>query len=68
VEDLFWSACETNKERKLPWTKVKGVTTDGAASMTGNKTGLAGRTRCEMDKENLVFYNGTSLYRPKYFL
>jgi hypothetical protein len=44
------------KELHLSWTKVKGVTTDGAPSMTGMKTGPLGRIRREMDKQNTEFY------------
>jgi hypothetical protein len=40
------------KELELPWTKLKEVTTDGAPSMNGKKTGLMGRIRQEMDKQN----------------
>jgi hypothetical protein len=32
-EDLFLSVFETMKELELPWTKLKKVTTEGAASM-----------------------------------
>jgi hypothetical protein len=43
--DLFLSVCETMKELELPWTKLMGVTTDGAPSMIGKKTGLMHRIR-----------------------
>jgi hypothetical protein len=33
------------KELELPWTKIKGVKTDGAPSVTEKKTGLMGRIR-----------------------
>jgi hypothetical protein len=49
---LFFSVFETTKEFELRWTKLKGVTTDGAPSMIGNKTGLMGRIRREMDKQD----------------
>jgi hypothetical protein len=39
-EDLFLSVCEAMKELELPGIKLKEVTTDGAPSMTGKKTGL----------------------------
>jgi hypothetical protein len=52
----FLSVCEAMKELDLPWTKVRGVTTDGAPSMIGKKTGLMGRIRREMDKQNPEFY------------
>jgi hypothetical protein len=50
--DLFLNVCETMKELKLPWTRLKGVTTDGAPCMIGKKTCLMGGIRQEMDKEN----------------
>jgi hypothetical protein len=46
-EDLFLSVCETMKELELPWIKLKGVTTDGAQSIAGKKTGLVSRNRRE---------------------
>jgi hypothetical protein len=56
AEIYFLSLCEITKELKLPCTKLKGVTRDGAPSMIGNKTGLMGRIRREMDKQNPEFY------------
>jgi hypothetical protein len=44
------------KDLELPWTKLKEVTTDGAPNMIGKKTGLMGRIRQEMDKQNPEFY------------
>jgi hypothetical protein len=44
------------KELELPWTKLKGVTTDGAPCLIVKKTGLMGRIMREMDKENPRFY------------
>jgi hypothetical protein len=38
------------KELDLPWTEPKVVTTDGAPSVIGKKTGSMGRLRGEMDK------------------
>jgi hypothetical protein len=40
----------------LPWTRLHRVTTDEALSMMGKKTGLMGRIRREMDKQNHKFY------------
>jgi hypothetical protein len=42
-------------ELQLPWTKLKGVATDRAPSMTGKKTYLMGGIRREMDKYNTEF-------------
>jgi hypothetical protein len=44
------------KDLELPWTKLEGVITDGAPSMVGKKTGLMGRIRREMGKQNPKFY------------
>jgi hypothetical protein len=44
------------KELELPWTKIKEVTTDGAASMIGKKIGLMGSIRREIYKQNPEFY------------
>jgi hypothetical protein len=44
------------KELELPCTKLKVVATDGFSSMLGKKTGLIGRIRPEMDKQNPEFY------------
>jgi hypothetical protein len=44
------------KELKLPWTKLKRVTTHGAPSMYGKKTGLMNSIRRKKDKQNLKFY------------
>jgi hypothetical protein len=53
---LFLSVCEILKELDLPWTKLKGLTTDGAPSLTGRKTGLVSKTGREMNKQNPEFY------------
>jgi len=55
-EGFFLSMCEPMKELELPATKLKRVKTDGASSMTGNETGLMGRIRREMGKQNPEFY------------
>jgi hypothetical protein len=39
------------KELDLPWSKLKRVTTDGAASTTGKKTDLIGRIQREKNPE-----------------
>jgi hypothetical protein len=43
------------EELELPWTKLKGVTTDKTPSMLGKKTGLMGKIRQEMEKQNPKF-------------
>jgi len=53
---ICFSVCQTMKELELPWMKLKGVTTDRAASMIGKKTGLMIRMREEMNKHNPKFY------------
>jgi hypothetical protein len=42
-ENLFLSVYGIMKELNLPWSKLKSVTTDGAASTTGKETDLIGR-------------------------
>jgi hypothetical protein len=51
---------KTVKEHELPWTKLMGVTADGAPSMFGNKTGSMDRIRREMDKYNPMLYESIS--------
>jgi hypothetical protein len=46
------------KELELPSTKLKVVTTNGAPSMIGKKTGSMGRIRREVDKQDHEFYMG----------
>lgn len=39
--DLFSSVCAALDDMKLPWNKISGIITDGAPSMTGERSGLA---------------------------
>jgi hypothetical protein len=48
--------CETVKDLEVPWTKANGITTNGAPSMIANRTGLMGRIRWEVEKQNPKFY------------
>jgi hypothetical protein len=48
--------CDTTRELYLPWTKLKEVTTDGAADRIGKETALMGRIRRGKDKENPKLY------------
>jgi hypothetical protein len=53
-EDLFLSVCKTMKELELPWTK-NGGGGKFPSMMTAKKTGLMGRVRQEIDKQNPKF-------------
>lgn len=39
--DLFSSVCAAVDDMELPWNKISGIITDGAPSMTGERSGLA---------------------------
>ncbi|XP_027140791.1 general transcription factor II-I repeat domain-containing protein 2 [Larimichthys crocea] len=39
--DLFSSVCAAVDDMQLPWNKISGIITDGAPSMTGERSGLA---------------------------
>jgi hypothetical protein len=61
---FFECVCETVKDLEVPWTKVNGVTPNGTPSMTGNKIGLMGRIRREVEKKKSQFFQETSLNHP----
>ncbi|KAK6182012.1 hypothetical protein SNE40_009783 [Patella caerulea] len=44
-ETLFKVLCQTLAKKSLPLSKLKGLVTDGAAVMIGNKNGLAAKLR-----------------------
>ena len=41
--DLFSSVCSAVDDIKLPWSKVSGITRDGAPAMAGAQSGLSTR-------------------------
>lgn len=64
AEDIFTALNDFFNEHDIPWTKCVGLSTDGAKSMAGNKTGLQARvkavapqvkwTHCCIHREALV--------------
>ncbi|KAM3850917.1 general transcription factor II-I repeat domain-containing protein 2A-like [Vipera latastei] len=51
-KDIFEAVSKSIHDMKLPWDKLIGLTTDGAPSMCGEKSGLVGRMRDKMKSEN----------------
>ena len=43
------TVCDTLRDLGLPWEKLASVTTDGARSMVGHKTGVIGLMNNHMD-------------------
>ncbi|KAL0163337.1 hypothetical protein M9458_042733, partial [Cirrhinus mrigala] len=51
-KDIFEEVSKCVNDMKLPWDKLTGLTTDGAPAMCGEKSGLVGRMREKMQREN----------------
>ncbi|XP_015743109.2 general transcription factor II-I repeat domain-containing protein 2A-like [Python bivittatus] len=51
-KDIFENVCQSITDMKLPCDKLIALTTDGAPSMCGEKSGLVGRMRVKMQEEN----------------
>lgn len=50
-KDIFEEVCKCVNEKKLPWDKLTGLTTDGVPAMCGEKNRLVGRMREKMQQE-----------------
>ena len=53
-EDIFYKVRQTMEELGLDWSKLAGVTMDGAPSMVGASRGLVGRIKREMEERGLT--------------
>ena len=53
-EDIFSKVRQTMEELGLDWSKLAGVTMDGAPSMVGASRGLVGRIKREMEERGLT--------------
>ncbi|XP_010771180.1 general transcription factor II-I repeat domain-containing protein 2A, partial [Notothenia coriiceps] len=58
-KDIFTQVEQSVNKMELPWSKLVGLTTDGAPAMCGEVRGLVGLTRKAMGDtgENLVVYH-----------
>ncbi|KAL7846649.1 hypothetical protein SRHO_G00216290 [Serrasalmus rhombeus] len=63
-KDIFENVCQSVTDMKLPWDKLIGLTTDGALSMCGERSGLVRRMRVKMQEENCTDENGHLGWRP----
>ena len=52
AKDIFRQLCDAMERLGLPWNRLVGITTDGAASMTGKKNGLVVLVQRKLAEEN----------------
>ncbi len=49
---IFQQLCDAIERAGLPWSRLVGITTDGAPSMTGKKNGLVALVQRKLEEEN----------------
>ncbi len=52
AKDIFQQLCDAIEQAGLPWSRLVGITTDGAPSMTGKKNGLVALVQRKLEEEN----------------
>jgi hypothetical protein len=53
AQEIFRKLCDAISDAGLPWSKMAGITTDGAPSMTGKKNGLVALVQKKLEEEGV---------------